>query len=149
MSMEINRQAPVLATAEIDIDAPVALVWEVLQDIREWPTWNPSVSTVSVLGEFEPGMEFHWKIDGVTIVSTLQEIEPRRRLLWTGRIPFIRATHLWLFEELDGRTWVKNEESFEGLMARLLRGPLNRMLGASLAQGLESLKQECERRQRQ
>jgi hypothetical protein len=149
MSMEINRKAPVLATAEIGIDAPAALVWEVLSDIREWPSWNRSVSKVSMLGEFEPGTEFHWKIDGVTIVSTLQEIEPHRRLLWTGRLPFIRATHLWLFEERDGRTQVKNEESFEGLLAHLFSGPFTRMLAVSLQKGLQSLKQECERRQQQ
>lgn len=147
--MEVNRKAPVLATVEILIDAPVERVWEVLTDIREWPSWNAAVSAVSMYGEFEPGTEFHWKADGVTIISQLQEIEPHRRLLWTGRMPGIRATHLWWFEQRGGQTYVRNEECFMGLLPRLLSWPFNRMLAASLERGLQSLKQECERRHQQ
>jgi hypothetical protein len=145
--VDINRKAPALASAEIEIEAPVARVWEVLTDIREWPSWNPSVSSVSMYGEFQPGTDFHWKADGVMIVSTLQEIEPQRRLLWTGRIPLIRATHLWEFQESEGQTRVKTEECFEGLLARVFSGTFSRMLGTSLEKGLQSLKHECERRQ--
>lgn len=144
--MEINQKAPVRASAEVIIDAPVAVVWEVLSDIRNWPTWNHAVSTVSMFGDFEPLTDFHWKADGVTIISTLQEIEPQQRLLWTGRTPGIRATHLWQFDEQDGQTRVRTEETFEGLMARFLKGPLSKMLSSSLEQGVQSLKKESERR---
>ena len=142
--MEINRKAPVNASAETVIDAPVARVWEVLTAIRDWPSWNPAVSSVSMLGEFEPGTEFHWKVDGVMIISTLQEIEAHKRIVWTGRIPFIRAIHVWTFEEREGRTFVRNEESFQGWLAWLLSRPFTRMLDASLEKGLQSLKRECE-----
>jgi hypothetical protein len=145
VGMEVNQSAPVLASAEAEIEAPAARVWAVLSDIRNWPSWNPEVSAVSMYGEFVPGTDFRWKASGVTIISELQEIEPKRRLLWTGRSPGIRATHLWLLEEQAGNTRVRTEECFEGLMARLLKGPLNRMLAATLEQGLQSLKQECER----
>ena len=144
--MDINQKAPVLANAEIIVDAPVHVVWDVLSDIRNWMEWNPSVSMVSMYGEFEPLTEFHWKADGVTIVSTLREIEPRKRLLWTGRTPGIRATHLWLLEEMDERTRVKTEETFEGFLARLLKGPLSNTLTTSLEKGLHYLKLESEQR---
>lgn len=143
--MDVNRKAPVLASSEVVIDAPVASIWEVLTDIRQWPAWNPSVSTVSMYGEFGPGTEFHWKADGVMIVSTLQEIEPHRRLVWTGRMPFIRAIHVWTFEAREGKTFVRNEESFQGWLAWLLSGPFTRMLEASLEKMLQSLKRECEK----
>lgn len=122
------------------------VVWGVLSDIRDWPAWNTSVSSVSMYGEFAPQTEFNWKADGVTVVSTLQEIEAPRRLLWTGRMPGIRATHLWLLDEVEGKTRVRTEETFEGLMARLLKGPLHKMLRTSLEKGLQCLKAESERR---
>ncbi len=81
------------------------------------------------------------------IVSTLQKIEPRRRLLWTGRIPLVRATHLWRLDDEGETTRVHTEERFEGLLAQLLAGPLRRMLDSSLERWLHCLKRECERRQ--
>lgn len=142
--MDVNRNAPVRALAETQIDAPVGLVWQVLCDIRAWPSWNPAVSTVSMYGEFETGTEFQWRADGVTMISRLQEIETNRRLLWTGRIPGLRATHVWEFEEREGLTHVRSEECAEGLLARLLSRVLSRMLSAALERALQSLKQVCE-----
>jgi uncharacterized protein YndB with AHSA1/START domain len=144
--VDVNTKAPVLASAEVVIDAPVAVVWEVLSDIRNWADWNPSVSRVSMYGELEPGTDFHWKADGVSIVSELQSVEPGKRLIWTGRSPGIRALHVWEFETQQSKTRVKTRESFEGLLARLLSRPLSRMLKNSLTDGLHHLKQECERR---
>jgi len=143
--MEVNRSAPVLAMAEIMIDAPVPQVWQVLCDIREWPSWNPAVSAVSVYGEYAPGTEFQWKADGVTMISELQEVAPNRRMVWTGRIPGMHATHVWEFAEREGQTYVKSEESAEGLLARLLSCVFSRMLNTALEKALHSLKQECER----
>jgi len=134
-----------VATAEILIDAPVSLVWQVLCNIREWPSWNPAVSVVSVYGEYEPGTEFQWKADGVTMISQLQEMVPNRRLVWTGRIPGMRAIHAWEFAEREGGTFVKSEESADGLMSRLLSRLIARMLTNALEKALQSLRQECER----
>lgn len=142
--MEINQKAPVLAKAEILIDAPAEKVWAVLTDLRNWPSWNPEVSEVSMYGEFEPETDFRWKASGVTILSRLQEIKPHNRILWTGKSPGIRATHLWCFDESGAMTRVRTEECLEGLLARLLAGPLNRMIAESLEKGLISLKRECE-----
>jgi len=144
--MELKNNAPVIAAAETVIDAPVELVWEVLSDIRNWPEWNPAVSRMHMYGDLEPGTDFHWKADGVSIVSTLQLVEPFQRIGWTGRSPGIRAAHVWEFDVKEGKTRVATRETFEGLMARLLSGPLSRMLTDSLQKGLVSLKHECEQR---
>lgn len=144
--MDINHKAPVIVAGEIEISASVSLVWQVLSDLRDWPSWNPAVSTVSLYGEFEPGTEFQWKADGVTIISCLQDIEPFRRLLWTGKVPGIRAVHVWQFEERNGKTHVRSEESFDGLLVRLLSRLFDRMLETAMDKTLQSFKLECERR---
>ena len=143
--MEVNRNAPVFAETEIVIDAPQELVWQVLTDLQGWPQWYTEVSEVSVYGDFAPGTEFRWKASGVTILSQLEIIEPHSRLLWTGRSPGVRATHLWKFHEQGAKTLVHTEECFEGLLPRLLKGPLKRMLADSLESGTQSLKAACEK----
>jgi hypothetical protein len=58
----------------------------------------------------------------------------------------IKALHVWRFEPRGGGTWVRTEESFDGLLARVFRAPLRKQLEKSLREGLEHLKAEAERR---
>lgn len=58
----------------------------------------------------------------------------------------INAVHEWRLEPSDGGTRVETEESFSGLLARLLRRQLQKTLDKSLRDGLEHLKREAERR---
>ncbi|MGM0595113.1 MAG: SRPBCC family protein, partial [Pseudomonadota bacterium] len=141
MATDPKRSAPVYVEFSRDIDAPPSLVWELLSDIRGWPQWNAAVSDVMVLGELEPGTEFRWKSDRVLIVSTLQEVVPTERLLWTGRSPGVRATHLWRIESRGEGTRLYTAECFEGLLSRLLARPMTRMLGETLEQTLQRLQQ--------
>jgi hypothetical protein len=58
----------------------------------------------------------------------------------------IAAPPVWRFEPRDGGTPARTEESFEGLLPRLLRGRMQRMLQQSLDSGLAYLRAEAERR---
>lgn len=144
--MDINRSAPATASAETLVRAPCSLVWEVLAGIEDWPRWNPDVTRAELRGPFASGTAFRWKAGGLPITSTLEEVVPERRLVWTGRTMSIRAVHVWTFEDHEEGTLVRTEESFEGLIVRLLAGPMQRMLASSLEKGLAALKAECERR---
>jgi hypothetical protein len=143
--MEINREAPAVASAQAVVSAPLDVVWSILTNIAEWSHWNPDVASVDLRGPLAPGTEFRWKTAGTSIVSTLQEIDPKRRVAWTGRTLVIRATHVWTFAEQAGGVLVRTEESFDGLIVRLFSGPMRRMLASSLEKGLNSLRTECER----
>lgn len=147
--MDIDRNAPVIASAELFIDAPPAVVWTVQTDLAAWPGWNSDVSSMDLQGPLAPGTVFRWKTGGLPIASRLQIVEPERRIGWTGKAPpGIRAVHVWSFEPENGGTRVRTEESFDGLLARLLPGPMRRMLAQSLESGLVALKTEAERRAR-
>lgn len=39
--MDINREAPVIAVADVDVSAAPESVWQLLADVERWPTWNP------------------------------------------------------------------------------------------------------------
>jgi hypothetical protein len=142
----VADNAPVRSGGEIEIAAPPPVVWEVLTRLENWPNWNPDVKSMSFAGPLAPGSEFRWKAGPGMIVSTLERVEAPRYISWRGRTLTIDAYHEWWLEPRDGGTHVRTEESFSGLLARLLRGTLQKTLDKSLKDGLERLKREAERR---
>lgn len=138
--------APVSSKREIDIAATPKVVWDVLTRFADWPQWNPEVKSMSFEGPVAPGSTFRWKAGPGTIVSTLEEVDPPRYVRWRGKTMTIAAIHEWRFEPRDGGTHVGTEESFSGVLARLMRGSLQKTLDRSLEEGLEHLKREAERR---
>lgn len=67
-------------------------------------------------------------------------------IAWKGMTLGIRAIHVWRLDPGDKKTRVMTEESWEGLLPRILTGPLMRMLQRSIDRGLMHLKKEAERR---
>jgi len=142
----INQAATVVASSEAEVSASPDLVWDVLTLIEQWPSWNPDVKWVSMDGRLAEGTEFRWKSGPATITSTLQSVEAPARIAWTGTTLGIEAMHVYALEARDGMTRVRTEESYDGLLARIFRGRLQKTLEGSLESGLEHLKAEAERR---
>jgi hypothetical protein len=130
----------------MDVEAPPETVWSVLTGIADWPQWNPDVKSMSFDGPLEPGSTFRWKAGPATIVSTLEEVDPPGRVRWRGRTLSIDALHEYRLEPRDGGTHVETEETYSGLLARLMHGSLQKTLDRALEQGLQHLKAESERR---
>jgi hypothetical protein len=143
-----DPRAPVSGAREIAISADSETVWDVLAGIDHWPAWNPDVKWVSIEGDVVEGTRFRWKSGSGTLTSTLRRVNRPRLIAWTGRIFGIDAVHVWRFEPHDGGTLVRTEESFDGLVARILRRPLRKTLARALENGLRQLKVEAERRAR-
>jgi uncharacterized protein YndB with AHSA1/START domain len=139
-------EAPVTSKRSIEIAAPPETVWDVLTRFDQWLQWNPQVKSMSFDGPLAPGSEFRWKAGPGTIVSTLEQVEPPRFVRWRGRTMSIKAIHEWRLKPRDGGTFVETEETYSGVVARLFRGQLQKILDKSLEDGLEDLKREAERR---
>ncbi|HKY11979.1 MAG TPA: SRPBCC family protein [Gaiellaceae bacterium] len=142
----INARAPVVGTSQIEIAAEPQIVWEVLTAFEGWPSWNPDVKSMSMHGAVVTGSRFRWKAGPGTITSTIERVEPPRLIAWTGKTLGLRAIHFYWLEPRDGKTFVRTEESYEGLVAGLMRARLKKTLDRALANGLRSLKAEAERR---
>ena len=142
----INQQAPVVGASEIEIAAAPEAVWEVLTAFERWPSWNRDVKSMTMQGDVAPGAVFRWKAGPGTITSTIERVERPRLIAWTGKTLGIEATHYWHLEPRNGKTFVRTEESYEGLVARLFRRSLQKTLDRALAEGLRYLRTEVEQR---
>jgi hypothetical protein len=117
--IEINHNAPLVASCETVIHAEIDEVWVLLSDINRWPMWVSSVSDSIINGDLEPGTTVIWKKNRLKINSTIIEVVPNSRLTWKGKLFGIRAVHTWHLEQLDdNKTLVTTSESMEGLLAK-------------------------------
>jgi hypothetical protein len=144
--MDIDRRAPVLARTQSHISADGQTVWDTLTDFASWPVWKREVRSVKVNGSLAPGSSFAWKAGPGTIRSALQDVDPPLRIAWTGRTFGIRAVDVFRLEASGDGTLVTEEESWDGLLARLFRSRMRRMLQAGIDRGVQELKEESERR---
>jgi uncharacterized protein YndB with AHSA1/START domain len=142
----INESAPVVARSEVEIAAAPESVWEVLTSFEHWPSWLGDVKSMAMQGPVAVGSVFRWKAGPGTITSTIQRVERPRLIAWTGRTFGIRAIHFWSLEARGGGTFVRTAESYEGLVSRIFRRPLQKTLDRALDDGLHDLKAEVERR---
>jgi hypothetical protein len=96
-----------------------------------------------------PGTTFRWKSGPGTITSTFQVVDEPTELTWTGKTLGIPAIHVYRLrpsERHPGHTVVSTEESWAGLLARLLRKRFTTTLKTAIDTGLARLKAEAERR---
>lgn len=142
--MNIDQNAPLSAQKEIVIVAPLERVWATLTEIERWPEWQPDVSSAKLEGNLAVGTIFQWKAKGLSITSTIQELEPRRRIGWTGRSMGMSAIHVWTLEPQDNGTRVITEESLSGWFPRILRIFAPNFLEKSLISSLQALKSQAE-----
>lgn len=144
--MKVNERAPVLAAAEIPVEADRETVWAVIAGIDDWPSWNPDVKEAALYGELAPGARFRWKAGPGTVTSVLQHVDPPREMAWTGTTFGVKAVHVYRLEPRNGKTIARTEESWDGLLARLFRRSMRKALDKAVHDGLRHLKAEAERR---
>ena len=65
---------------EVEIDAPVETVWEVMTNPNHWPQWFPGVDSVSKVTSISEGGRFEWTAEGRTGRGTIVNMEPMKRL---------------------------------------------------------------------
>jgi hypothetical protein len=94
----------------------------------------------------QPGTVFRWKSGPSSLTSTLQVVDPPREIAWTGMTMGIKAVHVFRFQANNGGTLARSEESWQGLLASLLKGYSRRTLDKGIRSVLAHLKVEAERR---
>ena len=147
MHIPINKNAPVQSGNQIEIQAPVDVIWNVLTDIQNWPKWQKAVTETVVEGKIEEGTTFRWKAGGLSFKSRIHTSKPHTAFGWTGTTIGASAIHNWTFTEKDQRTTiVVVEESLEGLLPKLFRKNFQKNLDNGVLKNLKELKEAAERK---
>jgi uncharacterized protein YndB with AHSA1/START domain len=65
---------------EVEIDAPVEKVWEVLTNPNHWQQWFPGIDGAVKAPGMREGSSFEWATEGQTGRGTIVKMEPMKRL---------------------------------------------------------------------
>jgi hypothetical protein len=142
----IDLDAPVIARHEIDILAPLPLVWDLLVDVAAWPSWNPDITSATAEGALAPGVSFRWETGGLALTSTVRAIAEHETILWDGTVQGIVGIHRWRFGESPEGVRVATEESWSGEPVDANPAAMQGMLDQSLVAWLGRLKEVAEAR---
>ena len=142
-------------TASTEIDAPIATVWAIVQDVESAPAWQRGIDSMHPLERDGEGRAT--RADSVTDLSVKTfdsrlrfHYEPASRLSWTQERGDLKAlTGSWLLEDLGGgRTRATYSLSADpgALLSRFVKGALEEKLRARLIDGRPAeLKARAER----
>lgn len=117
--------------AQIEIEAPVERVWEVLADFISYPEWNPFI--VGIQGAPKEGGRLSVTIrppgrKGMTFRPNVLAVRPERELRWLGHLFFpgvFDGEHVHELEQLSpGRTRYIQREQFRGVLVPFMKGML-------------------------
>ena len=141
---DIDRDAPVIARHEIDINAPLETVWRLQTDVNGWPAWQTDITAAHLDGPFEPGGSFTWTSYGFTVTSTIYAVAQRARTLWGGAAQGVMGTHEWVYTQTPTGTHVATHESFSGQPVQADVAGMQSALDKSLTDWLSHLKATAE-----
>lgn len=117
---------------EIEIAAPIGVVWETLTDLAAYPEWNPFI--VSADGRAEVGERLANRMQppggkAVTFKPTITVVEAPVAFEWFGRLGLpgiFDGRHSFdLAPTENGGTLVTQSEEFDGILVRFLRKSLD------------------------
>jgi hypothetical protein len=117
---------------EIEIDAPIDAVWEVLTDLAAYPDWNPFI--VSSEGRADVGERLTNRMHppggrAITFKPTVTVVEPGVTFEWLGRMGlpgiFDGRHRFALAASTRGGTRVTQSEQFDGVLVRFMRTSLD------------------------
>lgn len=144
MNIPVNADAPVKSIGQIEIDAPMDTVWQVLTTIEKWPEWQENVTQATISGKPEEGALFTWKAGGLTFKSRIHTLKPESMFGWTGMTFGAFAVHNWRFMARSSHTLVIVEESLQGVFPLMFRRYFQKSLDSGLTTNLEALKETSE-----
>jgi hypothetical protein len=134
---------------EIKIAAPVARVWEILTDLKAYPTWNSFLRDIR--GEVREGERLSMCAHPpggrrISFKPIVTRVIPHKELRWHGRlfIPgLFEGEHIFELEP-SGETsaHVVHREKFTGMLVPLLWRALN----SSTRRGFEEMNQSLKKR---
>ena len=137
--------------SEIEIDASVERVWDILTDFASYPQWNPFIRRIS--GELKVGERLEVRLEppdsrGITLRPTVLRAEPNRLMRWVGHLlvpGLFDGEHSLATRPLEGnRVRFVQHEAFKGVLVRLLARSLDKDTLRGFEEMNDALKERAE-----
>ncbi|MCO4770795.1 MAG: SRPBCC domain-containing protein [Deltaproteobacteria bacterium] len=126
--------------SEIEIEAPLEYVWEILTDLGGYAAWNPFTPRAESTLRVGDPIHLDVRLTGEKIsrsVDTITAMEPGKALCWhmkVGASFLLVAERCQTLVALDGdRTLYRSEEHTTGVLAPLLM----LLYGAAMQRGFD------------
>ncbi|NOU95910.1 Shy6-polyketide cyclase [Paenibacillus sp. LMG 31456] len=143
-SIDVDRNAQVIVDLSIEIDAPQETVWRIQTGIDQWPAWQKNVAQAQLSGPIAVGSAFQWQTQGLSIVSTIREVDPMRRIVFGGPAQGIDGVHVWTITPTAKGVVVHTTESWDGPPVAADPDGMREALTSSLNAWLADLKKTAE-----
>ena len=143
--MEITKEVVIKATAEI--------VWTILTDFKNYPSWNPFIKSVE--GNIEVGSKPEVTImqsaaKRTTFKPRVLTLVPARELSWLGRLllpKIFDGEHKFeLIENRNGTTTFRQSEKFSGILVPLFKKQLENNTAKGFEEMNKKLKELAEKK---
>ncbi|MET3896519.1 putative membrane protein [Devosia sp. UYZn731] len=139
----VDRDASVIASGSIDIEASTQRVWALLADVTNWPSIRSDVGEVFFDDIPRRGAVFTWSTGGVPLQSRFAIVEPGNRLTWTTVATGLGAVHVYRFETIEtGRTRILAEESMDAPAAPQLNSAILAVQIRTWLEGIKALAEQ-------
>jgi uncharacterized protein YndB with AHSA1/START domain len=118
---------------EVEIDAPIEKVWQVMTNPNNWPQWFPGIDSVSSVKAISAGGTFEWIGDGKTAQGTIVAMEPLKYLEIMTQLEDDKDLHKFKLRSSGGFFGLANDEcKVEYILDTLMGGGI---LGKFVAGG--------------
>jgi len=113
--------------SSVDINAPVAKVWVLVDKLEEWPQWMPSIKKIKKVSEGPLGADSQLSVtasvSGFTLklLMTITKFVPERNVVLQGKVLGTRLTRFYTLEPVNGKTKLTIGGDVSGPLAWLAR----------------------------
>ena len=136
-------------SVQVEVDAPIDLVWELWSDLEQMPRWMKWIDSVELLSD-QPDLS-RWKLaSGVwefTWLSRTVKVVPYQILQWESVDGLPNRGAIRFYGHQDGRSTVKMTLAYSvpAVLARFMEnGWLRRIVDSTLQADLERFQQKAE-----
>jgi hypothetical protein len=117
----IDEKAAIKASGEIQINASVDTVWNVLANLPSWPQFDPNFSDIKVEPAIAVGAKVSFKVKGFPVRGTFAVVTPNQELTWVGKSLWTKAIDRHIVEQISSKTTrLYMEESISGILVPLM-----------------------------
>ena len=135
---------------EVEIQAPPALVWEIMRDVKRWPEWTPTVTSVRLLDRAPLAVGSRAIIRQPKLPPAKWRVteldEPRRSFTWVSWGPGVRVIARHGVEALGEGSRATLSLRFSGVLGGLFAYVTRGLNERYLALEAKGLKQRSESR---